>query len=150
MSWILRNGLAALVAFGIITSGHAQQDATSKPETTAAPQVTVIDSKIGDGAQAIPGSRLTVHYTGWLYDANAQSFHGKKFDSSLDRHEPFTLVLGAHQVIRGWEQGLAGMKVGGKRTLIIPSELGYGRRGAGGVIGPNAVLVFDVELMAIN
>src|SRR4029079_18426974 len=87
-----------------------------------------------------------VHYTGWLYDPKATDKHGQKFDSSRDHREPFSFQLGAEQVIRGWEQGVAGMKVGGKRTLVIPSELGYGSRGAGGAIPPNATLLFDVEL----
>jgi FKBP-type peptidyl-prolyl cis-trans isomerase len=93
---------------------------------------------------------VTVHYTGWLYDPNRPDHHGKKFDSSRDHGEPFTFKLGAGQVIRGWDQGVAGMKVGGSRTLIIPSDLGYGARGAGAVIPPNSTLLFDVELVAVK
>ena len=97
----------------------------------------------GDGAQAAAGQRVSVHYTGWLLD-------GDKFDSSLDRGQPFEFSLGSGMVIRGWDEGVAGMKVGGKRRLTIPSQLGYGARGAGGVIPPNATLVFDVELLGIG
>ena len=105
------------------------------------------DEKVGTGAEAKRGDKVTVHYTGWLYN-NGQK--GKKFDSSVDRGEPFAFNLGAGQVISGWDQGVAGMKVGGKRTLIIPPALGYGARGAGGVIPPNATLMFDVELLAVK
>ena len=105
-----------------------------------------IDVVQGTGAEAKRGA-VKVHYTGWLHDPAKADGHGKKFDSSIDRREPFEFVLGAGQVIRGWDEGVAGMKVGGKRTLIIPPELGYGARGAGGAIPPNATLVFDVELI---
>jgi len=108
------------------------------------------DVKLGQGALAIPGNNVTVQYTGWLYDAAAPDHHGKKFDSSRDRNEPFVFPLGAGRVIAGWDQGVAGMKVGGQRTLIIPANLGYGPRGAGGVIPPNATLVFDVELLGVQ
>ena len=110
----------------------------------------IADVKTGSGAQAASGTRVTVHYSGWLYDAKAADRHGKKFDSSRDRNEPFTFRLGAGEVIRGWDQGVAGMKVGGSRTLIIPSDLGYGARGAGGAIPPHARLVFDVELLDVK
>ncbi|AJC17499.1 MULTISPECIES: FKBP-type peptidyl-prolyl cis-trans isomerase [Pandoraea] len=100
------------------------------------------DLQVGDGAEATPGKTVTVHYTGWLTD-------GKKFDSSKDRNDPFAFVLGGGMVIRGWDEGVAGMKVGGKRKLIIPAELGYGARGAGGVIPPNATLVFEVDLLDV-
>jgi peptidylprolyl isomerase len=105
------------------------------------------DTKTGDGAAATPGNKVSVHYTGWLYNNGAK---GAKFDSSVDRGQPFQFTLGAHQVIAGWDDGVAGMKVGGKRTLIIPPELGYGARGAGGVIPPNATLMFDVELLGVQ
>ncbi len=105
------------------------------------------DTKTGDGATATPGTKVSVHYTGWLYNNGAK---GTKFDSSVDRGKPFQFTLGAHQVIPGWDEGVAGMKVGGKRTLIIPPELGYGARGAGGVIPPNATLMFDVELLGVQ
>jgi len=110
----------------------------------------ITDSKVGTGAEAKSGRHVTVHYTGWLYDAKAADKHGKKFDSSKDHGEPFSFKLGGGQVIRGWDQGVAGMKVGGTRTLVIPSELGYGQRGAGGAIPPNATLLFDVELLEVK
>ena len=105
------------------------------------------DTTVGTGAEATPGHKVSVHYTGWLYE-NGQK--GKKFDSSLDRNEPFEFPIGQHKVIAGWDEGVASMKVGGKRTLIIPPALGYGARGAGGVIPPNATLMFDVELLAVK
>lgn len=109
-----------------------------------------IDRTVGTGAVATPGAMVTVHYTGWLYDEKAADKHGKKFDSSLDRAEPFQFVLGDHQVIRGWDDGVDGMRVGGKRTLMIPPDYGYGDNGAGGVIPPGASLVFDVELLGVQ
>ena len=110
----------------------------------------ITDRKVGTGAEAKSGRQVTVHYTGWLYDPKATDKHGKKFDSSKDHGEPFSFKLGGGQVIRGWDQGVAGMKVGGMRTLVIPSELGYGQRGAGGAIPPNATLLFDVELLEVK
>ena len=109
-----------------------------------------IDTIVGDGQEAAAGSHVDVHYTGWLYDENAPEHKGQKCDSSLDRGQLFSFPLGAGHVIKGWDQGVAGMKIGGKRTLIIPAEMGYGARGAGGVIPPNATLVFDVELHGVN
>jgi FKBP-type peptidyl-prolyl cis-trans isomerase FkpA len=106
-----------------------------------------LDTTVGDGAEATAGQRVTVHYTGWLYNEGVQ---GAKFDSSKDRRDPFVFSLGAGMVIRGWDEGVAGMKVGGARTLIIPPELGYGARGAGGVIPGHATLKFDVELLALS
>ena len=108
------------------------------------------DSTVGGGTEAAAGKQVTVHYTGWLYDIGPGDHKGRKFDSSRDRGEPFTFRLGAGQVIRGWDEGVAGMKVGGSRTLTIPPEMGYGARGAGGVIPPNATLVFDVELLDVR
>ena len=108
------------------------------------------DVKLGTGDLATAGKSVSVHYTGWLYDAAATDHHGKKFDSSRDRNEPFEFPLGGGRVIAGWDQGVAGMKVGGQRTLIIPANMGYGARGAGGVIPPNATLVFDVELLGVH
>jgi FKBP-type peptidyl-prolyl cis-trans isomerase len=110
----------------------------------------VTDQKVGAGTTATSGKQVSVHYTGWLYDPKATDKHGKKFDSSRDRGEPFSFKLGARQVISGWDQGVAGMKVGGSRTLVIPSDLAYGSRGAPGAIPPNATLVFDVELLDVR
>lgn len=101
----------------------------------------------GTGIEAVAGKHVKVHYTGWLNDGDNK---GKKFDSSVDRGKPFTFTLGVGMVIKGWDQGVSGMKVGGKRTLYIPAELGYGTRGAGGVIPPNADLIFDVELLGVK
>lgn len=108
------------------------------------------DGKAGTGADATVGQEVTVHYTGWLYDSKAPDNRGRKFDSSRDRGAPFSFRLGAGMVIRGWDQGVAGMKVGGTRTLFIPSELAYGRRGAGTAIPPDSTLVFDVELLGVK
>ncbi|MEN9750144.1 MAG: hypothetical protein RIR23_198 [Pseudomonadota bacterium] len=108
------------------------------------------DTVLGNGRQAEKGLAVTVHYTGWLYDPNQKDGKGKKFDSSLDRNDPFVFNLGGGQVIRGWDDGVDGMKIHGKRTLIIPPDMGYGSRGAGGVIPPNATLIFDVELLGVK
>jgi FKBP-type peptidyl-prolyl cis-trans isomerase FkpA len=105
------------------------------------------DTAVGSGAEAQPGQHVHVHYTGWLYQNEQQ---GAKFDSSRDRNDPFAFSLGSGMVIKGWDEGVAGMKIGGKRTLIIPPQLGYGARGAGGVIPPNATLKFDVELIDVH
>lgn len=105
------------------------------------------DTVVGEGAEATRGSPVSVHYTGWLYNDDTQ---GAKFDSSRDRNDPFGFNLGAGMVIKGWDEGVQGMKVGGQRTLIIPASLGYGARGAGGVIPPNATLKFDVELLKVG
>ena len=104
-------------------------------------QLIIKDIEVGTGEEAKSGQHVTVHYTGWLLD------NGAKFDSSKDRNQPFSFPLGAGHVIKGWDQGVAGMRIGGKRKLTIPSSLGYGARGAGGVIPPNATLVFEVELL---
>ncbi len=107
------------------------------------------DTIAGTGAEAKAGQRVQVHYTGWLYDPTAPNSRGKKFDSSKDRGQPFSFGLGGGEVIRGWDEGVQGMKVGGTRVLTIPPEMGYGARGAGGVIPPNAMLVFEVELLGV-
>jgi peptidylprolyl isomerase len=107
----------------------------------------IIDTKAGTGASPTTGQICVMHYTGWLYENGAK---GAKFDSSVDRGKPFEFPIGMHRVIAGWDEGVATMKVGGKRTLIIPPDLGYGARGAGGVIPPNATLMFDVELTEIK
>ena len=108
------------------------------------------DTTTGTGAEATSGRLVVVHYTGWLYDNGAADKKGTKFDSSKDRNEPFEFPLGAGRVIRGWDEGVKGMKVGGKRTLTIPPEMGYGAQGAGGVIPPNATLLFEVELLDVR
>jgi FKBP-type peptidyl-prolyl cis-trans isomerase FkpA len=113
-------------------------------------ELQVVDQKPGAGAEAVSGKAVIVHYTGWLYDPAAPDGHGAKFDSSVDRNIPFTFFLGAGKVIKGWDEGIIGMKVGGKRTLVIPPSKGYGERGAGGVIPPNATLLFDVELLEVK
>jgi len=113
-------------------------------------ELQIVDQKPGAGAEAVSGKAVIVHYTGWLYDAAAPDGHGTKFDSSLDRGTPFGFFLGGGKVIKGWEEGIIGMKVGGKRTLVIPPGKAYGERGAGGVIPPNATLLFDVELLEVK
>jgi FKBP-type peptidyl-prolyl cis-trans isomerase FkpA len=113
------------------------------PSTTTPSGLQIEDLKVGDGDTAAAGQHVTVHYTGWLTD-------GRKFDSSKDRGDPFDFPLGGRRVIAGWDEGVQGMRVGGVRKLTIPPELGYGARGAGGVIPPNATLVFEVELLAVG
>lgn len=113
-------------------------------------ELQIIDHVVGDGDEAVAGKSITVHYTGWLFEEDADENKGDKFDSSKDRDDPFSFKLGIGHVIKGWDNGFAGMKVGGQRTLIIPSSLGYGAAGAGGVIPPNATLVFDVELLSVG
>jgi FKBP-type peptidyl-prolyl cis-trans isomerase len=137
--------LAAALAAAAASFALAPNVARAEPETTlTASGLKYIDVKPGTGATPKIGQTVTVHYTGWLYVNGAK---GKKFDSSRDRGEPFDFPLGMGQVIKGWDEGLETMKVGGKRTLIIPPELGYGARGAGGAIPPNSWLIFDVELL---
>ena len=114
--------------------------------TTTASGLQYEDTKVGEGAEAVKGQSVTVHYTGWLYNDGVQ---GAKFDSSKDRNDPFVFSLGAGMVIKGWDEGVQGMQVGGTRLLVIPPQLGYGARGAGGVIPPNATLMFEVELLAV-
>ncbi len=113
-------------------------------------KLTTIDHIVGTGPEAKAGMDVLVHYTGWVYDQNAGDHHGKQFDSSRDAGSPFSFRLGAGQVIKGWDQGVAGMRVGGTRTLLIPAVLGYGARGAGDDIPPNASLVFDIELLEVH
>ncbi len=115
--------------------------------TTTASGLQSEDTTVGEGAEATKGQNVSVHYTGWLYNNGEQ---GAKFDSSRDRNDPFEFALGAGMVIKGWDEGVQGMKIGGQRTLIIPAALGYGARGAGGVIPPNATLKFDVELLKVG
>lgn len=144
----MRRLLAAFaILLGICTMTSDPATAQSAQEQRTASGLRYIDERVGDGAEAKAGQTVSVHYTGWLFQ-NGQK--GAKFDSSRDRGQPFAFPLGAGRVIRGWDEGVAGMKVGGRRTLIIPPELGYGARGAGGVIPPNATLVFDVELLGVK
>ena len=119
-------------------------------ENNSVTQLIRQDDVMGTGAEAQSGRVVTVHYTGWLYDQTRPDRKGNKFDCSRDRNEPFSFNLGAGEVIRGWDEGVAGMKVGGRRTLTIPPDMGYGARGAGGVIPPNATLLFDVELLEVK
>ena len=150
-----RQILLPVLLLAALLAGGCQRDAGYSPEDESNARTTLtelqkIELKAGTGAEAISGQTVTVHYTGWLHDPAQPDGHGKKFDSSVDRGSPFDFRLGAGQVIRGWDEGVAGMKVGGKRTLVIPPEMGYGARGAGGVIPPNATLIFDVELIAVG
>ena len=133
-------GLSVLI-FGLTFAGYAVADSS---------ELTKIDVKTGPGKEATPGKMVRVHYTGWLFDKSAADNKGEKFDNSRDRPGNFTFPLGAGRVIKGWDQGVQGMKVGGQRTLIIPSSMGYGARGAGSIIPPNATLVFDVELIGVE
>ena len=142
--------LALVTAFGSMFAAATFTPATAQTvgKTMTTPSgLQITDSKVGTGAQPKTGQTCVMHYTGWLYEDGAK---GAKFDSSVDRGQPFEFAIGLGQVIRGWDEGVASMKVGGKRTLIIPPELGYGARGAGGVIPPNATLIFDVELLDVK
>jgi peptidylprolyl isomerase len=144
--------MAALVALGVPVFGSAPMDQSAMAQSSAKPVTTssglqYIDNKAGTGASPRANQTAVVHYTGWLYANGAK---GKKFDSSVDRNEPFEFPVGAGQVIKGWDEGVASMKVGGKRTLIVPPQLGYGARGAAGVIPANATLMFDVELLGVK
>src|SRR3569832_1061905 len=136
--------LAAMTAVAAPTVASAQ---TKGKIMTTSSGLQIIDTQEGTGPSPKPGQTCVMHYTGWLYE-NGQK--GKKFDSSVDRNEPFEFPIGQRRVIAGWDEGVASMKVGGKRTLIIPPALGYGARGAGGVIPPNATLMFDVELLGVK
>ena len=131
----------SILFFGLTFAGYAGADSGG---------LVKVDVKTGTGKEATPGKMVSVHYTGWLFDKSVADNKGKKFDSSRDRPGHFTFPLGAGRVIKGWDQGVQGMKVGGQRTLIIPPSMGYGARGAGNVIPPNATLVFDVELMGVQ
>lgn len=145
--------VCALTLVGVVSSCKPQANPQSAQQATQseAPQsFAVTDLKMGTGNAIAVGSTAVVHYTGWLFDAHAPDHHGKKFDSSRDRGEPFRFPVGGGRVIKGWDEGVVGMQVGGQRLLVIPPEMGYGARGAGGVIPPNATLLFDVELLAIE
>jgi peptidylprolyl isomerase len=141
IGWI---GAAAVLQAGPQKEGGEMGQPGSEPKTVTTPSgLQFQDLVVGKGESPKSGQQVTVHYTGWLKD-------GKKFDSSVDRHEPFHFDIGMGQVIKGWDEGVMGMKVGGKRRLTIPPQLGYGTRGAGGVIPPNATLIFEVELLGIH
>jgi len=140
-------GAALALAILAVSTPVGRSDAADNQVTEMPDGLKYTDTKTGEGATAKAGNKVSVHYTGWLSDNGAK---GKKFDSSVDRDQPFQFTLGAKQVIAGWDEGVAGMKVGGKRTLNIPPELGYGARGAGGTIPPNATLIFDVELLQVQ
>ena len=155
--------IAALVLAAMAGTGAAQT-APGQPAAPAAnpsaslsskiganvTQLQKIDVKQGTGAEAAAGKPIIVHYTGWLYDPTVPDGHGKKFDSSLDRKLPFGFIVGVGKVIKGWDEGVVGMKVGGQRTLVIPPDMAYGERGAGSAIPPNATLIFDIELLDIR
>jgi peptidylprolyl isomerase len=145
MTSLLRVGALLLAALSIVPDAARAQPA-SRPVTTSS-GLQIIDTKAGTGPSPRSGQTAVVHYTGWLY---VNGTKGKKFDSSVDRNEPFSFPVGQGRVIRGWDEGVATMKVGGKRTLIIPPQLGYGARGDGGEIPPNATLIFDVELLGVK
>jgi FKBP-type peptidyl-prolyl cis-trans isomerase FkpA len=158
--------LGAIAAVAVVAAGAAFSQSAPPPARTSAEaspppplsskigaqvkELNKIDIKQGDGVEAVSGKTVVVHYTGWLYDPATPDGHGAKFDSSMDRKVPFSFILGAGRVIKGWDEGVAGMKVGGKRLLTIPPHMAYGARGAGGVIPPNATLVFEVELIEVK
>jgi FKBP-type peptidyl-prolyl cis-trans isomerase FkpA len=145
--------LAVLLLAVASAGSYATEPASPAPPATAPPDETLLVTDLvkGVGDEAFPGMVVICHYTGWLYDPAAPDHHGSKFDSSHDRGQPLSFPLGSGRVIPGWEQGIPGMKVGGKRRLVIPPSLAYGSRGAGnGVIPPNATLVFEVELLAVE
>jgi peptidylprolyl isomerase len=137
----------ALILIALGAAIVASSPIAAQPVMTTPSGLQIIDTKPGTGASPKIGQTCVMHYTGWLYEKGAK---GKKFDSSVDRGAPFEFKIGMHQVIAGWDEGVATMKVGGKRTLIIPPALGYGAQGAGSAIPPNATLMFDVELLAIK
>src|SRR5271170_7647060 len=141
---VLRLGMAGLFTASLTTLLTPPQ---AQNVMTTPSGLKIIDTQVGTGASPKPGQTCVMHYTGWLYENGKK---GAKFDSSLDRGQPFEFPIGQQQVIAGWDEGVATMKVGGKRTLIIPPALGYGARGAGGVIPPNATLIFDVELLGVK
>jgi FKBP-type peptidyl-prolyl cis-trans isomerase len=136
---------AACGLFG--TKTDPEEDRKSQTDRT---RLEIIEVAAGTGAEARPGRRVAMHYTGWLYHPDKPSRHGRQFDSSRDRGEPLEFTIGAGEMIAGWDEGIPGMKVGGKRTLIVPPGMAYGRQGMSPLIPPNATLVFDVELMSVK
>jgi len=149
-NWVANTAHTLVVGIVVLAAGCSpgdtpkqEQPAAAQPGATTSSQLQIQDTTVGTGNEAVAGKSVTVHYTGWLTN-------GTKFDSSKDHGQPFTFQLGAGQVIRGWDQGVVGMKVGGVRKLTVPPGLAYGANGAGGVIPPNATLVFEVELVGVN
>ncbi|OPF90796.1 hypothetical protein I8G32_02614 [Rhodopseudomonas palustris] len=143
---LLALAVTALSPAAALMSSTPAMSESAKSVTTPS-GLQIVDTQVGTGASPARGQICVMHYTGWLYENGAKT---RKFDSSVDRNEPFEFPIGMGRVIKGWDEGVASMKVGGKRTLIIPPDLGYGARGAGGVIPPNATLVFDVELLGLK
>ncbi|MBA2127332.1 peptidylprolyl isomerase [Hyphomicrobium methylovorum] len=145
---VVRTAAAALAAFAISASiNPAFAEPQGSTMTTTSSGLQIEDTVVGTGATPATGQTCVMHYTGWLYEDGKK---GAKFDSSVDRGQPFEFPIGTGRVIKGWDEGVATMKIGGKRTLIIPAALGYGARGAGSVIPPNATLIFDVELLDVK
>lgn len=143
---LVRLAVIAAITLGVVQARAEAPVAVAGLQTSPS-GLKYIDTVVGTGAQPQFGQTVVVNYTGWLYENGVK---GAKFDSSLDRHKPFEFMIGAHRVIPGWDEGVGTMRIGGKRTLIVPPELGYGARGAGGVIPPNATLIFDVELLGVK
>ena len=147
---MIKNILILVTMLCFTSLSHAIElvnEEKSKMQDKGITDLIITDNKVGDGREAEKGLTVTVHYTGWLYENGEKT---TKFDSSVDRREPFSFVLGVGQVIKGWDNGVSGMQVGGSRTIIIPSSMGYGSRGAGDVIPPNSDLIFEVELIEIQ
>jgi FKBP-type peptidyl-prolyl cis-trans isomerase FkpA len=148
--------ISLILSAALLPITACAQDKAAPVAATAAVSANAItdlvkkDTVVGKGKEAVAGKLVRVHYTGWLYEPGQPENKGAKFDSSVDRNEPFVFPLGGGRVIKGWDEGVAGMKSGGKRNLIIPPQMAYGARGAGGVIPPNATLMFDVELLDVN
>jgi FKBP-type peptidyl-prolyl cis-trans isomerase FkpA len=143
-------GAQPITASTPATQDSAGASTGAQESNVASANLTMTELKPGTGPAIKAGQTAVVHYTGWLYAEDAPDHKGRKFDSSVDRNDPFSFPVGGGQVIQGWDQGVAGMQVGQQRRLVIPAELGYGARGAGGVIPPGATLVFDVELLGIK
>lgn len=141
--WVVQAVLLLCLSSGSVAADNKETKNMADQTVTTESGLKYVDMVVGTGRQPEVGDTASVHYTGWLAD-------GKKFDSSVDRKEPFSFRVGAGQVIKGWDEGVMGMKIGGKRKLTIPPQLGYGARGAGGVIPPNATLTFDVELLDLR
>lgn len=145
-----RTGVLLTLALALTVVGCSQAETERVVVTPTGSELVIRTIQAGSGQEAVAGRSVSVHYTGWLYEPESEGGRGAKFDSSVDRGQPFEFPLGAGRVISGWDQGVAGMLVGEKRELVIPPDLGYGSRGAGGVIPPNATLLFEVELLAVE